>query len=167
MTNENRERFETAAKAQGLDIAREPEWCALTGQTEHDRPYYSARTNAAWWAWQENMAAERERLLAERNNADNLRQQVADQMVEIERLRDELMLCCELKRTYQEHAAAERERWAERDDIHTTSSRIYARLACAVRAGVEDAALAQMLRAEVNARPNVRANRGARQGDSG
>ena len=29
------------------------------------------------------------------------------------------------------------------------------------------AALAQMLRAEVNARPNVRANRGARQGDSG
>ena len=43
----------------------------------------------------------------ERNNADNLRQQVEDQAAEIERLRDELQMCCELKRTYQEQAAAE------------------------------------------------------------
>jgi len=43
----------------------------------------------------------------ERNNADNLRQQVEDQAAEIEWLRDELQICCELKRTYQEQAAAE------------------------------------------------------------
>jgi hypothetical protein len=48
--------------------------------------------------------------------------------------------------------AAERERWEHRDDIHTESSRIYARLACAVRTGADDAALARLLRHEVNAR---------------
>jgi hypothetical protein len=48
--------------------------------------------------------------------------------------------------------AQERERWAERDDIHTESSRIYARLAGAVRAGADDASLARMLRHEVLSR---------------
>lgn len=46
---------------------------------------------------------------------------------EIDRLREELALCCELKREYQEQAAAERERWAtvvrrmhEADDAYGT-----------------------------------------------
>lgn len=36
--------------------------------------------------------------------------------------------------------------------VHAESSRIYARLAAAVRAGADDATLAQLLRDEVNAR---------------
>jgi hypothetical protein len=40
-------------------------------------------------------------------------EETKDQAVEIERLRDELLLCCELKRQYQEQAAAERERCAK------------------------------------------------------
>lgn len=42
-----------------------------------------------------------------------------------------------------------------REFVHAESSRIYARLASAVRAGSDDATLASLLRSEVNARPNV------------
>ncbi len=48
--------------------------------------------------------------------------------------------------------AAERKKWAERNDIHTESSRIYSRLASAVRAGADDYSLARLLRCEVNSR---------------
>ena len=40
----------------------------------------------------------------------------------------------------------------EREFVHAASSRVYARLASAVRAGMSDALLVQMLRAEVAAR---------------
>ena len=51
----------------------------------------------------------RELARSEHDDAD-----VADEAAdEIERLRDELHLCCELKRTYQEQLAAERERCAK------------------------------------------------------
>lgn len=42
-----------------------------------------------------------------------------------------------------------------REFVHAESSRIYARLAGAVRAGADDTTLASLLRSEVNARPNV------------
>ena len=44
----------------------------------------------------------------------------------------------------------------DREFIHAESSRIYSRLAGAVRAGADDAALARMLRAEVDARSKDR-----------
>ena len=43
----------------------------------------------------------------------------------------------------------------ERGKIHGESSRIYARLASAVRGGADDSALAKMLRNEVNSRVNT------------
>mgnify|MGYP000007488251 FL=1 len=57
--------------------------------------------------------------------------------------------------------AAERGRWEalleDRAQIHGESSRIYARLASAVRAGAGDIVLGQLLRAEVQGRgPNAR-----------
>jgi hypothetical protein len=58
-------------------------------------------------------------------------------------------LCRDVARSQE---AAERDRWAERDDMHTESSRIYARLASAVRAGADDATLARLLRSEVASR---------------
>lgn len=45
-----------------------------------------------------------------------------------------------------------REALDAREFIHAESSRIYARLAGAVRAGADDATLAKLLRAEVDAR---------------
>jgi hypothetical protein len=48
--------------------------------------------------------------------------------------------------------AQERATWAERDDIHTESSRIYARLAGAVRSGADETTLARLLRDEVRQR---------------
>lgn len=54
--------------------------------------------------------------------------------------------------------AKERASWAERDDIHTESSRIYAKLAVAVTSGADDATLGALLRKEVNER-TVRAQR--------
>ncbi len=55
-------------------------------------------------------------------------------------------------------AAKERAIWAERDDIHTESSRIYAKLAVAVTGGADDAILGALLRKEVNER-SARAQR--------
>ena len=43
----------------------------------------------------------------------------------------------------------------ERDQVHAESSRIYARLASAVRAGADDATLGRLLRAEVDGSPNA------------
>ena len=55
------------------------------------------------------------------------------------------------------HAAeAVRLALTDREFIHAESSRIYSRLAGAVRAGADDAALARMLRAEVDARSKDR-----------
>ncbi|MBP7568106.1 MAG: hypothetical protein KA795_19080 [Burkholderiaceae bacterium] len=53
---DERAAFEVAARAKGLDCAREPEWHPL-GQPEESRPYYNSRTNAAWWAWSAALAA--------------------------------------------------------------------------------------------------------------
>lgn len=70
-------------------------------------------------------AAEIERLtginsaLCRKTNAMTI--QSARDAEEIERLRDELNLCCELKREYQQQAATERERcaaWLEREGRH-------------------------------------------------
>lgn len=61
-----------------------------------------------------------------------------------------------VRRYVMEMVAAERERWKEalerRGRIHGESSRIYARLASAVRAGADDVVLGQLLRAEVRNR---------------
>ena len=58
--------------------------------------------------------------------------------------------------------AEEIERWQlilnERGQVHGESSRVYARLACAVRAGADDSALAKMLRDEVKSRDPKRAS---------
>jgi hypothetical protein len=54
--------------------------------------------------------------------------------------------------------AKERAIWAERDDIHTESSRIYAKLAVTVTGGADDATLGALLRKEVNER-STRAQR--------
>ncbi len=56
-------------------------------------------------------------------------------------------------------AAKERAIWAERDDIHTESSRIYAKLAAAVHSGADSVTLGVLLRREVNER-TARAQRG-------
>lgn len=56
-------------------------------------------------------------------------------------------------------AAKERAIWAERDDIHTESSRIYAKLATAVHSGADSVTLGVLLRREVNER-TARAQRG-------
>ena len=44
--------FEVFAADWGLKTHRDPEWHALGGQSEFDRPYYHGATGAAWSAWQ-------------------------------------------------------------------------------------------------------------------
>ncbi len=89
-----------------------------------------------------------------------------DAIAEIERLQDTLKRQDKAHhQEVQEQVAAERGRWEalleDRAQIHGESSRIYARLASAVRAGAGDIVLGQLLRAEVQGRgPNVRAKRG-------
>ena len=74
--------------------------------------------------------------------------------VHAEAMWQELVACIERREAAA--VAAERERWKEmleeRGRIHGESSRIYARLASAVRAGADDVVLGQLLRAEVRNR---------------
>ena len=61
-TQQMRVEFETAAKAKGLNITRDPEWYMYDTHTEEDRPYFLGRTDTAWWGWKTGVEEERKRL---------------------------------------------------------------------------------------------------------
>lgn len=73
-----------------------------------------------------------------------------------EQLRQSLEISLDLLNSERAHYNAqlslERDKWAERNDIHTESSRIVSNLAGAVRAGADDETLARILRQEITLR---------------